>query len=79
MVGLSSELTFEQCKEMLLQAEVKRLELRDRRLSLQTTGGESHAPVVSSGPSHSFDGTSSLHSVPQFCQQDSDTIFSLSE
>lgn len=77
---MSSDLTFEQRRELLLlQAEIKRLELEERRLSLQSVGGGGQAPVVLSGPSRSFDVASSLGLVPQFCEHDPDTLFLLFE
>ncbi len=78
VVGSHSELTFEQRKELLLlQAGIKRLELEERRLSLQSGG--SQTPVVSSGPWHSFDVAWNLRLVPPFCEWDPDMFFSLFE
>jgi len=50
VAGMSSELTFEQSRELLLlQAEIKRPEQEERRLNLQSVGGGGQAPVALSG------------------------------
>lgn len=78
-VGLSTGLIFEQCKELLLlQVEIKKLELEGRRLSLtnmDNVGQVSGSP----GPLCAFDVAKSLRLVPQFCELDPDTFFLLFE
>ncbi|KAK0152175.1 hypothetical protein N1851_006449 [Merluccius polli] len=75
-VGVSTGLTFEQHKELLLlQVEIKKLELEERRVSLANVGQVS----VSPGPSSAFDVASNLRLVPQFCERDPDTLFLLFE
>lgn len=73
-------LMFEQHKELLLlQVEVKTLELEERRLRLSNVDGVGQVSVVAPGPSHSFDVSSNLCLVPQFCERNPDTFFSLFE
>ncbi|KAK0131567.1 hypothetical protein N1851_033742 [Merluccius polli] len=75
-VGVSTGLTFEQRKELLLlQVEIKNLELEERRVSLANVGQVS----VSPGPSSAFDIASNLRLVPQFCERDPDIFFLLFE
>lgn len=84
-------LTFEQRRELLLlqtemeklaveklrrEAEMKRLEIEERRLGL-SDGGVRHAS--GSGGSTSFEVASNLRLVPQFSERDPDTFFSLFE
>ncbi len=76
--GESTGLTFEQRKELLLlQVEVKRLEPEERRLRLVNISGVGQVSVVAPGPSRFFDVSSNLRLVPQFCERDPDTFFSL--
>ena len=60
---------------LLLQVEIKKLELEERRVSLANVGQVS----VSPGPSRAFDVASNLRLVPQFCERDPDTFFLLFE
>ena len=46
---------------------------------MQSVGGGGPAPVVWPGPSRAFDVGISLRLVPQFCERDPDTFFSLFE
>ncbi|KAK5921567.1 hypothetical protein CgunFtcFv8_018924 [Champsocephalus gunnari] len=73
-----TDLTFEQRKELLLlQLEIKRLELEERRLGLPA-GAASQA---SNFPDRAtpFDFAGNLRVVPQFNERDPDTFFSLFE
>lgn len=45
-------------------------------LSLSSAGVMGQPPGGSSGPPHSFDVSSNLCFVPQFCEHNSDTFFS---
>lgn len=58
------------------EAELKRLELEERRLSMHVRGA---ARDLVGGPSSSFDVASNLRLVPQFNERDPDTFFSLFE
>ncbi|XP_050923269.1 uncharacterized protein LOC127139346, partial [Lates calcarifer] len=76
----STVLTFEQQRELLLlQMEMKKLELEERRLTLSNVSGMRQLPGGIAGPSHGFDVSMNLRLVPQFCERDPDTFFSLFE
>lgn len=76
----SSVLTFAQRERLLmLQLELKRLELEELVLSLKSAGVGSQTPGGSSGPPLSFDVSTNLRLVPQFNEHDPDIFFSLFE
>lgn len=67
-------------QKLTREAEIKRLGMEECRLSV-ADAGVCHASVSVSGRSMTgfFDVLSNLHLVPQFCERDPDTFFSLFE
>ncbi len=74
--GESPGLRLELRRELLLQVEVKRLEARRLRWVMSVAWGRSLLLLL--GPHIFFDVSSNLRLVPQFCDWDPDTFFSLS-
>lgn len=67
---------------MRSEAELKRLEVEERRVSLSgsdTCVGFASLAAPGRFTSGSFDVASNLHLIPQFCEQDPDTFFSIFE
>lgn len=63
-------------QKLTREAEIKRLEVEERRLSVSEAGVH-HASLSASGRATTacFDVVSNLRSVPQFCERDPDTFF----